>query len=468
MIISTKTDLQFEISNLIDSNGNKIRLKDCSNFICKFYTTDINNAALCLKLNDELTNIKIEEERDICVINSTDLSKMLDGVLYFNIEYGVPDESFQDGVFNKTVNGNTNFYIKLGNSEETEVDLSNYYTKDEVDKLLDDVVSGELDLSKYYTKDEVNELLENSKYVNESDLESTLFEYSTLDYVDEELSNKLDATAYTNDKSTFALKSELTSKQDTLVSGNNIKKINSQSLLGEGNIEIKVEGGGITDAPNDGKLYGRKSQQWNEIVIPTDYITNEELNEGLANKLDSSAYTADKETFALKSNVYSKSEVDEKIDAAITGGEVDLSNYYNKTESDNKFVEKVEGKQLSANDFTNEYKLKLDGLSNYNDSEIKSQLAGKLDATAATATYQPIGDYLIESDLSNYALKTELNDKLDMTAYTADKVTFALKSEIPTDYATDEELTSLTNRVSSIESEISGATETINEIKALI
>ena len=61
-----------------------------------------------------------------------------------------------------------------------------------------------------------------------------------------------------------------------------------------------------------------------------------------------------------------------------------------------------------------------------------------------------------------------MNDKLDMTAYTADKATFALKSEIPTDYATDEEMASLTNRVSSIESEIYGATETINEIKVLI
>ena len=52
-------------------------------------------------------------------------------------------------------------------------------------------------------------------------------------------------------------------------SGTSIKTINSQSLLGEGNIEITVEGGGILDAPNDGKLYARKNAQWSEIIEAT-------------------------------------------------------------------------------------------------------------------------------------------------------------------------------------------------------
>ena len=47
-----------------------------------------------------------------------------------------------------------------------------------------------------------------------------------------------------------------------------LKTINSQSLLGEGNIEIQVEGGGITDAPSDNKLYGRKNAQWTEVTLP--------------------------------------------------------------------------------------------------------------------------------------------------------------------------------------------------------
>lgn len=44
----------------------------------------------------------------------------------------------------------------------------------------------------------------------------------------------------------YATKTELASKQDTLVSGTNIKTVNGQSLLGEGNIEI--QGGGTVDS----------------------------------------------------------------------------------------------------------------------------------------------------------------------------------------------------------------------------
>lgn len=82
-----------------------------------------------------------------------------------------------------------------------------------------------------------------------------------------ELNNKLDTSVYEVDKPTFALKSELSdlvtteqlnTKQDTLVSGTNIKTINGQTLLGEGNIEIQGGSGGISDAPSDNKLYGRK------------------------------------------------------------------------------------------------------------------------------------------------------------------------------------------------------------------
>lgn len=53
--------------------------------------------------------------------------------------------------------------------------------------------------------------------------------------------NKADKTELP-DVSTFATKTELNAKQDALVSGTNIKTINGESLLGEGNITI--EGGG--------------------------------------------------------------------------------------------------------------------------------------------------------------------------------------------------------------------------------
>ena len=67
---------------------------------------------------------------------------------------------------------------------------------------------------------------------------------------------------------------------------------------------------------------------------------------------------------------------------------IDLENYYNKTETysaeeiTTKLANKVtivEGKDLSSNDFTDALKEKLEGLSNYDDTAIKSSLSNKLD-----------------------------------------------------------------------------------------
>lgn len=100
------------------------------------------------------------------------------------------------------------------------------------------------------------------------------------------------------DTSDFVTTVQLNGKQDTLVSGTNIKTINGNSLLGEGNITIESPEGGITDAPNDGKLYGRKSTQWSEVVIPD--TSNLATKTELGAKLDTSTYNSDKVTFATK------------------------------------------------------------------------------------------------------------------------------------------------------------------------
>lgn len=106
-------------------------------------------------------------------------------------------------------------------------DLSNYYTKTEADDLLDtklDVTAyTPTDLSNYYTKSET----------------SGATEISTA------LASKADtATTYTKTETDNAITAAISTKQDTLVSGTNIKTINNQSILGEGNIEIQGGGGG--------------------------------------------------------------------------------------------------------------------------------------------------------------------------------------------------------------------------------
>lgn len=114
-----------------------------------------------------------------------------------------------------------------------------------------------------------------------------------------ELNTKLDTSVYEVDKPTFALKSELSdlvtteqlnTKQDTLVSGQNIKTINGQTLLGEGNIEIQGGSGGISDAPSDNKLYGRKNGNWSEVPSTDNFATKQEISDMLTKSEAASTY----------------------------------------------------------------------------------------------------------------------------------------------------------------------------------
>ena len=172
---------------------------------------------------------------------------------------------------------NPNFATTISTQIGQKVDTATYNSEKATFALKTEIP----DTSNLATKTELSEGLEEkanagelSYYLTTDDAQST---YATKS----ELGAKLNVETYNSDKATFALKSELpdtsdfatteqlNGKQDTLVSGTNIKTINSQSLLGEGNIEITVEGGGITDAPSDDKLYARKNAQWSELIEAT-------------------------------------------------------------------------------------------------------------------------------------------------------------------------------------------------------
>lgn len=59
--------------------------------------------------------------------------------------------------------------------------------------------------------------------------------------------------------------------QSVLVSGTNIKTINGSSILGSGNMEVAGTGG-ISDAPSDENVYGRKNAGWEVIAGGTGEI----------------------------------------------------------------------------------------------------------------------------------------------------------------------------------------------------
>lgn len=121
-----------------------------------------------------------------------------------------------------------------------------------------------VDLSTYALKSElptkVSELENDSQFVTEAEVSGDLANKADKQYVDEQLALKADSTTVeslsgevaTNSTDISTLKStvaengekidsldkEMATKQDTLISGTNIKTINNESLLGEGNITI--------------------------------------------------------------------------------------------------------------------------------------------------------------------------------------------------------------------------------------
>lgn len=205
---------------------------------------------------------------------------------------------------------------------------------------------------------------------------------------------------------TAAREQAVASKQDTLVSGQNIKTINGQTLLGEGNIEI--QGGGtitvdselsttsenpvqnkvITNAINgkqDAGDYALKS----EIPDTSELATKEEL----AAKLDTATYNSEKANFALKSELPDTSTLATK-------------------------------------------------------SEVTSGLATKLDVTTYNVDKPTFALKTEIPDISGLATKTELSGKLDTATYNSEKASFETKEnaaatyQVKGDYATTAQLNS--------------------------
>lgn len=158
--------------------------------------------------------------------------------------------------------------------------------------------------------------------------------------------DKADTALQTHqDISHLATKGELKDKQESLVSGVNIKTINGESVLGEGNIEIKGGGESYDDSELRGLIEGKQDKLEDNVNIKTINGTSL-LGSG---------------------NIVISGE----------GGES-----YDDTELRNMIankVDKIEGKGLSTEDYTTEEKEKLMSLENYDDSGLKDDISKKQD-----------------------------------------------------------------------------------------
>lgn len=261
----------------------------------------------------------------------------------------------------------------------------------------------------------------------------------------------------------LATKAELNSKQDTLVSGTNIKTVNGQTILGEGNIQIETPEGGIADAPSDNNTYARKNGAWAAITIPdtSNLATKAELssyatlegaqftgtigapiiavvdnNDGMRAAIQSSnndilfrTYNAgiDSMTFQVQNSTPLKI-----TEAGIWENNTLLENKYAKLTDLNGFALKAE-LPSNVSELTNDAGyITNSSLASYATQEyVNTQISNLVNsAPEALNTLDELAAAL--NDDSNFAttVTNQIAAKLDITTYTSDKETFALKTEL--------------------------------------
>lgn len=303
------------------------------------------------------------------------------------------------------------------------------YTKEEVDSMITPHTNA-------YTKEESD-----AKYATKATTYTKEETYSKQE-VNVLVSNPIDAYTKTESDQKYATKSELETKQNALVSGTNIKTFNGQSILGTGNIEFE-QGKTITvvtELPQTGDpdriyLVPNESSRTNDIydeyiwlveqskweflgnkhvdVDLTDYYTKEEVD-ALIPQVDSYTKAESDNKYAVKTDVYTKSEVDDLIVPQIDA--------YTKQESDSKYatietvnnkVDKVVGKQLSTEDYTTEEKTKLEGIEENANNYTHPTTAGNKHIPSGGTTGQMLVN--TEDGTAEWAdVSSKLQEKFDL------------------------------------------------------
>ena len=214
-------------------------------------------------------------ENDLNFVNSGDVKTQVEGYNYINsgqaqtqIDNSISGKLNTDVFTAYTANTQTELnnkqdasgmtaYATTAFTESTYLkehqSLSAYSTTEQVQTLINTAkqeVENEIpDVSNFVTSGEVETQITNKGYITGYTETDPVFQASTASRISEQdiidWNNKLDSSAltpyYTSAQTDNAISNATSGKQDTLVSGVNIKTINNESLLGSGNIVI--EGG---------------------------------------------------------------------------------------------------------------------------------------------------------------------------------------------------------------------------------
>lgn len=234
----------------------------------------------------------------------------------------------------------------------------------------------------------------------------------------------------------YATKTELASKQDTLVSGTNIKTVNGQSLLGNGNIDI-TSGGTITV---DSSL-----STTSENPVQNKVITN-----AINGKQDAGDYALKSEIPDV-SGLATKAELAGKQDTLTAGAGIKIADNTIRTINNvqqAKIIPQSSGfifNTISV-DNTGNPSIVNAQLSNTKDQDIRFEPDSSNPSTPMI--YIKLSDNIVRKTVADetYATKQELAGKLDTATYNSEKADFETKEnaaatyQVKGDYATKSEL----------------------------
>ena len=311
----------------------------------------------------------------------------------------------------------TNYYIVTGNETiDINSDMANYYTKDEIDDLIANVEGGEVDLTKYYTKSQIDIKL--NGYVQDDVLGS----YYTKNEVNDLLDNV--TTGETNvDLSEYITETELNAK------------------------------GYLTEHQSLDNYYTKSEVNTliNNIDIPTgntnvnlnDYYTKSEIDEVMLSNHLSDISFYDGKLIGININGNTRNEIEvatingERIlgvNKDITIPIVNTSDYYTKTEV-NTLINNIDIPTGGTNVDMSNY---------YTKTEVNNLIPT---------------DY-IKTIPSEYITETELNTSLNG---------YSTTSHTHSEYITEQyDDTALANRITALETELSGVTQTITELNNMV
>ena len=265
--IPTKTSDLTNDSGFITSSSLPTKVSDLTND-SGFITNTVNNLTNYYTKTNTYTKSEVDSlissisSLDIQIVQTLPTRDISTSTIYL-----VP----------KTASTNDNYdeYIYVNNSWEhigsTEVDLSNYYTKTQTDNLLDDKADVS-SLSTVATTGSYNDLSNKPTIPTVNNATLTIqkngttvktFTANASSNVTANITVPTKTSDLTNDSGFVDNTYHDSSKQDTLVSGTNIKTINNQPLLGSGNIEVASDIDMFADTKN-GTFYraNKKGIYW--------------------------------------------------------------------------------------------------------------------------------------------------------------------------------------------------------------